>query len=89
MKLVLLPLLVMLVLMLMMLALTLILLHKPFDACASATVDDGTADANMPNVACHLVFPYVELLLLLLPPSLGLGCKKVSCCLWPLHVSCC
>jgi hypothetical protein len=69
----LLPLLVMLMLILMMLALTLMLLHVPSDDAINADGDDGTADANMPNVACHLDVTYAELLLLLLPPSLGLG----------------
>ena len=78
----------MLVLMLMMLALTLMLMHAPFDAAASAAVDDGTVDANMLNDACHLVVAYAELLLLLLPPSLGLRSYKISCCFWLLHVSC-
>ena len=63
----------MLVLMLMMRALTLMLLREPSDVAASAAVDDGITDANMPNVACHLDVAYVELLLLLLPPFLGLG----------------
>jgi hypothetical protein len=59
--------------MLMMLALTLMLMHAPCGVAASADVDDGTDDANMPNAACHLVVAYAELLLLLLPPSFGLG----------------
>ena len=57
----------------MMLALTLMLLHGSFHAAANAAADDETADANMPNAACHLAAAYAELLLLLLPPSLGLG----------------
>jgi hypothetical protein len=65
-------LLLMLVPMLMMVALTQILLLDAFVAATYADTDHASADAKMPNLACHLANCYVVQLLLSLLPMLML-----------------
>jgi len=60
----------MLIPMLMMLAPTLMLLLDASDVVAYAAANDANADAKMPNVACHLIGAYAELLLPTLLPMM-------------------